>query len=105
MPALWTMVALRLLATMRPPRLLEVGVGNDEFTEAACLDATRWGGKVISIRRKPARRRLSSLQVRRRYTRKSISSVGPVDLVVLHGEANWWTTSWQLGGVQLGTER
>jgi glycosyltransferase involved in cell wall biosynthesis len=105
MSALWTTVALRLMATIQPAKLLEVGVGNDEFTEAACLEATRWGGKVISIRRDPHRRRLSSLQVRRRYTRKSISSVGPVDLVVLHGQPNWWTTSWQLGGVQLGTER
>jgi glycosyltransferase involved in cell wall biosynthesis len=105
MPALWTMLALRLLAAMKPAQLLEVGRGNDEFTEAACLEATQWGGKVISIRREPPRRRFSNLKVRRRYTRGSIASVGPVDLVVLHGEPNWWTTSWQLAGVRRGAER
>ena len=99
------MVGLWLLAVMQPTQLLEVVVGNDNFTEAACLEATRWGGKVVSIRREPTRRRLSNLKVCRRYTRASIASAGPVDMVVLHGEPNWWTTSWQLAGVKLGAER
>jgi len=80
-------------------------VANDEFTEAACLEATRWGGKVISIRDERAQCRLSRLGVRRGIPQESISSVGPVDLVVLHGEPNWWTTSWQLAEVKLGMER
>jgi hypothetical protein len=104
MPELWTTVALRLVAAMQPERLLEVGSGSGEFTEAACLQATRWGGKVVLIRREPGRRRLTNLKVRR-YTRGSISSVGSVDLVLLHGEPNWWTTSWQLAGVRVGAER
>ena len=106
MPELWTAVAHRLLVAVRPSKLLDVGDDDPAFTEAVCTEARRWDGDVVSIRRVPARRGdPPNLDVRARYTRGSILSVGPTELVVLHGEPNWWTTRWQLEAIGLTADR
>jgi hypothetical protein len=99
MGELWTTVASRLLAAIEPSTLLDVGDDGGRFAALAGAAVAAWGGKVISIRPEAGPAGPTNLDVRTPYAPAPVISAGHLDLAVLHGEPNWWTTAWQLTAV------
>ena len=93
-----------MLEAARPARVLDVGDDGLVFAGSAGATVEAWGGTVLSMPQTGGPRPADNVQLLAPYGPQTIVDAGATELAILHGDPNWWTTTWQLGAVASAAE-